>query len=127
MNYSLEEKKSHEKFSRKLYNQKPECKKKRRENQKRYREKYPERVKEINKKCYYKFRSERLANAKTFQKKPCLDPILKDTVTYNCLTLRIRNHPEIYEGIKVKDCLIHIPTIKGLNLLSDEQKKELNI
>lgn len=127
MNYSEEEKKSHQKFSRKLYNQKPEQKKIRREYQRRYRKEYPDRVKETNKKCYYKYKALRLANAREFQKLPCKDPVLQDTITYNCLTLRIRNHPEIYGDIKAKDYIIHIPTIKGLNLLSEEQKEELKM
>lgn len=127
MNYSEEEKKSHAKFSRKLYNQKPEQKRKRREYQREYREKYPDRVKETNKKCYYKYKHDRLTKARQFQKLPCKDPYLGDTVTYNALVLRIRNHPDIYGDIKAKEYLIHIPKIKGLDLLSDEQKKELNI
>lgn len=127
MNYSEEERKAHLKFNSKLYSQKPEQKKRHREYQREYREKYPEKVKETTKKCYYKYRNERLNKAREFQKLPCKDPILGDTVTYNCLTLRIRFHPDLYGDVKAKDYLIRIPKIKGLNLLSDEQKKELNV
>lgn len=127
MNYSEEEKKSHVKFSRKLYNQKPEQKKRHREYQREYVKKYPEKVKETNRKAYYKFRNDRLASARQYQKLPCKDPILQDTVTYNCLTLRIRLHPDIYGDIKAKDYMIHIPKIKGLELLNDEQKEQLEV
>lgn len=127
MNYSEEEKKSHKKFSRKLYNQKPEQKRKRRDYQREYRKNYPDRVKATAKKCYESNRTQRLAKAREFQKLPCKDPVLGDTVTYNCLTLRIRLHPDLYGNVKAKDFMIHIPKIKGLNLLSEEQKEVLEV
>lgn len=125
MNYSEQEIISHRKFSQKIYNRTPEQKEKRRLYQARYRKEHPDRVKKTNKKCYYDRRSQRLMEARQYQKLPCKDPILCDTVTYNCLLLRIRNHKEIYGDIKAKDYLIHIPKIKGLDLLSEEQKKML--
>jgi hypothetical protein len=125
MNYSELEKIEHKKFTQKLYARKPEQKKKRREYQTQYRKDHPDRVKETTKKCYYKYRNERLSKARQFQKLPCKDPYLQDVVTYNCMTLRIRNHPEIYGNVTAKEYMIHIPTIKGLDLLSEEQKKEV--
>ena len=82
-------------------------------------------MKESNKKAYQKFKAVRIANAREFQKRSCRDPILGDTVTYNCLVLRIRNHPDIYGDKKAVDYMIHVPKIKGLDLLNENQREAL--
>lgn len=127
MNYSEEERKAHQKFSRKLYDAKPEQKERRKLYQRQYRKLYPERVKATAKKCYEENRTARTSQARAYQRQPCKDPVLGDTVSYNCLVLRIRYHKDLYGDIKAKDYLIHIPKIKGLSLLSDEQKEKLDI
>lgn len=125
MDYSLEEKKAHKKFSLKLYYQRPDVKKKHREQFREYCKKHPDKVKESNKKAYHKFKALRIASAREFQKRSCRDPILGDIVTYNCLVLRIRNHPDIYGDKKAVDYMIHVPTIKGLDLLNENQREAL--
>lgn len=121
------ERESHRKFSRKLYNQKPEQKRKRREYQREYAKNNPSQIKETQKKFYKNHRSERLVSARNYLSKSCQDPVLGDVVSYNCLVQRIRNHKDLYGDIRPCDYLIHVPTIKGLDLLTQEQKKQLDI
>jgi hypothetical protein len=125
MNYTEEQKKSHLRYSQKVYNQKPENKKRNNERMKKFRRENPERAREIDRNFYYEHRSERIAATTRGNNKPCRDPVLNDTVRYNTLIARIRYHPELYEGVVPKDCIIHTPKIKGLELLSDEQRKQL--
>lgn len=127
MNYSEEEKKAHIKFSRKLYNARPEQKEKRKIYQRKYRKLYPDRVKATAKRHYEENKSIRVAKAREYQRQPCRDPLLGDTISYNCLVLRIHHHKDLYGDIRAKDCLIPIPKIKGIDLLSEEQKEKLEI
>ena len=126
MNVETSEK-NYRKFLAKARNRRPDVKEKLRKQAEIYREKHPDRVKEINRRFYEKHRAERINTAKEYNKRSCRDPILNDVVTYTTLMHRMRYHPDLYEGIKASQCLIHVPTIKGLNLLSEEQKEKLDV
>lgn len=125
MNYTEEQKRSHIRYSQKVYNQKPDVKKKHNEMQKKFRREHPERAREIDSRHYYSNRSQRIAASTQENNKSCRDPVLNDVVRYNTLIARMRYHPELYEGVVPKDCIIRVPKIKGLDLLSDEQRKQL--
>lgn len=127
MDYLEKEKRAHQKYSMKVYNSRPENKKKNNERQKKFRKEHPEKAREIDRRHYYAHRSERITTMTLENNKPCRDPVLNDTVRYNTLIARMRYHPELYEGIRPRDCIIHIPKIKGLDLLSDEQKQDLDL
>lgn len=122
MNYSDLEKKSHRKYSKIVYNSRPEVKEKNRARSRKWRAENLEKAREVDKRFYENHKSQRIDAVKLNNKKPCKDPILGDTVAYNTLIARRRYHPELYEGVVPKDCIIHIPKIKGLNLLSEEQR-----
>lgn len=131
MNYTEEERKAHKKFSIKIYRQKPEVKKKMREYSKRYRENYPDRKKDTDKRYYETHKSQRIASINYYNKRPCRDPVLNDVVSYNSLVSRRRYHPDLYAGTpSPKECLIHIPKIKGIEKYEEElalKKEQENI
>lgn len=127
MNYSEAEKKLHNKYSVKIYNQRPDVKERNRKRALQWRHENIEKAREADSRFYKNHKSERISASALNNSRPCKDPILGDTVRYNTLVVRIRNHPELYGDISPKDYLIHIPKIKGLDLLTEQQKKDLNV
>lgn len=125
MNYTEEERKSHKKFSQKLYRRRPDVKEKNKIYQRKYRDEHRENVQEINKRFYENHRSERIQYTKFYNRRSCKDPVLGDVITYNTLVSRKRYHPDLYEGVILKECLIEVPRIKGLDLL-EKPLEEVN-
>lgn len=125
MNYTEEERKSHKKFSQKLYRRRPDVKEKNKIYHRKYRDEHRENVQEINRRFYENHRSERIQYTKFYNRRSCRDPVLGDVVTYNTLVSRKRYHPDLYEGVVLKDCLIEVPRIKGLDLL-EKPLEEVN-
>lgn len=126
MNIETSEK-DYKKFLAKARNRRPDVKEKLRKQAEVYREKHPDRVRATNQRFYEKHRAERINTAKEYNKRSCRDPILNDVVTYTTLMHRIRYHPDLYGDITPGKCLIHVPTIKGLDLLTEEQKEKLDV
>lgn len=118
--------KEYQKFIHKAWMKRPDVREKTNAYQRQYREKHREKVRETDKRFYENHKDYRIRLVKINNARPCKDPVLGDTVKYNTLVARMRYHPEFYEGIKPKDCLIHIPKIKGIELLNEEQKELLN-
>lgn len=118
--------KEYKKFIHKAWMKRPDVKEKINAYAQKYRDENREQVRATNKRFYEGHKEQRIQLVKANNVRPCKDPVLGDTVKYNTLIARMRHHPEFYEGIKPKDCLVHIPKIKGLDLLSEEQKEQLN-
>lgn len=105
----------------------PEVKEKQREYLKRYKEEHPdfyEKKRKADKAYYERNRSNRIALIGTYNARSCRDPVAGDVCRYNTLIQRMRSHPDWYEGVKAKECLIKVPTIKGLD---DNLKAEYNL
>lgn len=116
--------KSYRAYSLKVYKQRPDVKKKTAAYLKKYREEHMEQYKEYQKKYYKNNRKRSMAQIKYYNDRPCRDPILGDTVKYNTLVSRKMKHPDLYGDLRVADCLIHIPRIKGIELLNEEKKED---
>lgn len=119
--------KSYRNYSRKVYRMRPEVREREREYARKYREShadFKEKHRESDKRYYEKNKFSRIQKVQMFNAKSCNDPVVGDVCKYNTLIHRMRNHKELYEGIKPKDCLIKVPTIKGVD---EELKKEYNL
>ena len=105
----------------------PDVKEKAREYNEKYKKTHPdymEKHREADKKYYERNRTLKIQKIAYYNARSCKDPVVGDVCKYNTLIQRIRHHPDWYEGVKAKDCLIKVPTIKGL----DEQlKSEYNL
>lgn len=119
--------KEYKKYLVKCRRQRPEVRAKEREYHERYKAAHPdyyERKREADKRFYENHRSERIATINRYNSRSCRDPVAGDVCRYNTLVQRIRHHPDWYGDIKPIDCLIQIPTIKGLD---DKLKAEYNL
>lgn len=82
---------------------------------------YREHKKEVAKEYYKNNRSKVIQSISYYNSRSCRDPVAGDVCKYNTLIRRKINHPDLYEGIVIKDCLIKVPTIKNMD---DDLKKE---
>lgn len=117
--------KSYKKYSAKVYSRRPDVRKKNRAYQRKYYEEHLEQYREYQKKSYAKHRFDKIKIIKQYNDRSCRDPVLGDTVKYNTLVRRKMQHPDLYGDLRVADCLIHVPKIKGADLLSEEQRQQL--
>lgn len=114
-------------YLRRCRHHRPDVREKHNAYLRKYRAEHPE-LKEQRKKVaavYYENNRSRLVQAACcYNSKSCRDPVAGDVCRYNTLVHRKRNHPELYKDIVIKDCIIKVPTIKGM----DEQlKREYNM
>jgi hypothetical protein len=116
--------KSYRAYTIKVYNQRPDVKKKHAEYTRKYRQQNPEKYRQYQKKHYENHRTEEVKRIKVYNERPCKDPVLGDTVKYNTLINRKKKHPDLYGDLRVADCLIYIPKIRGLELLNEEKKED---
>lgn len=105
----------------------PDVKAKEKEYADRYRANHPdyvERHRESQKRYFENNRTIAQQKIIEYNSRSCRDPVAGDVCRYNTLVNRKRTHPDWYEGVVPKDCLVKVPTIKGM----DEQlKKEYNM
>ena len=107
--------------------QRPDVKAKERAYFERYKAEHPdfrEKKRESDKRLYEKHRTQRIATINRYNARSCRDPVVGDVCKYNTLVQRIRHHKDWYGDIKPIDCLIKVPTIKGLD---DKLKEEYNL
>lgn len=105
-------------------NQRPDVKAKNREYAKRYRETHPDYMEKHRKsdiEYYKRNRSVRASRIAYYNARSCRDPVVGDVCKYNTLIRRKLNHPDLYEGVNTRECIIKVPRIKGLD---EELKKE---
>lgn len=74
--------------------------------QKKIRDANPDRIKTYAQRNYNKHKGTRISYATQRNRLPCRDPLTGDIIQYSTLLSRKRNHPELYSGIVMKDCLI---------------------
>lgn len=121
----MDAQKEYKKFLTKARNRRPDVKEKLRKQAADYREKHPDRIKATNQRFYERHKAERINTSKEYNRRSCRDPILHDVVTYTTLMHRIKYHRDLYGNVTPGQFLIHVPKIKGLDLLSTEQKEKL--
>lgn len=113
----------YQKYLNKCRRQRPDVKAKLKEYHERYKAAHPdfaEKHRETDRRYYERNRSQRIRSVCYYNQRSCRDPIAGDVCKYNTLVHRKRNHPDWYENVSPKDCVIKVPTIRGL----DEQLKE---
>lgn len=119
--------KEYKDYLRRCRARRPDVMQKNREYARRYREEHPdyrEKHRAMDRDYYERNRTLKIQKIAYYNARSCRDPVAGDVCKYNTLIQRIRHHPDWYEGVKAKDCLIKVPTIKGL----DEQlKSEYNL
>lgn len=115
-------------YLRRLRYKRPEVKAKHKEYMDRYIAKDPEgyaaKRKAQKKDHYENNKSIYMQYACQYNSKSCKDPVVGDVCRYNTLVKRKRNHPDLYEGVSLQDCLNQIPQIRGVD---EELKKEYNL
>ena len=107
--------------------QRPEVKAKEKEYRDRYRATHPDwnKNREQYDKTYYENnRTKKIRENTLFNNRSCHDPIAGDVCRYNTLVQRKRYHPDWYKDVRPGDCLIKVPTIKGMD---EELRKEYNM
>ena len=125
MNYTEEERKQHIKFNRKVWLSRPDVKEKRKLYAREYNNKHREEKRACERRFYERNKTQRIASINQYNRRPCRDPVLQDIVAYNTLINRRRNHPDIYAGTpSPRECLIHIPKIKGIEKYEAEMKEK---
>ena len=119
--------KQYRNFILKAWRKRPDVKEKLLAYQRKYAAEHREQIRENDKKFYANHKAERIEAVKRNNVRMCKEPVVGDNVKYNTLIARIKRHKEFYVGVVPKDCIIHIPKIKGIELLSEEQKEQNNI
>lgn len=95
--------------------------------QDKYRKTHPEYAEKKKASCrryYERTRDIRIQMANQYNARSCKDPVAGDICRYNTLVRRKSRQPELYEGISPAECLVKVPTIKGLD---EHLKKEYNL
>ena len=117
--------KSYKAYSQKVYNRRPDVRKKKNEYLKKYREEHLEQFRGYQKKHYLANRFKQIKAIQQYNARSCKDPVMGDVIKYNTLVRRKMTHPDLYGDIRPADYLIKVPKIGGMNLLSEEQKQQL--
>ena len=105
----------------------PEVKAKEKAYLEKYKAEHPdylERKRATERRFYENHRSQRIAAINRYNSRSCRDPVVGDVCRYNTLIQRIRHHKDWYEGVVPIECLIKVPTIKGLD---SKLKEEYNL
>lgn len=107
--------KDYKNFLRRCAYRRPEVREKVQGYNKKWRDKNPEKVKEGSRRYAETHKIEMKRYATNYNKKSCRDPVLGDVCSYNTLIHRKGYHPDLYEGVVPKDCIIRIPQIAGVD------------
>lgn len=106
--------KDYKNYLRRCRYRRPEVKKKIQDYNKKWCAEHPDLIKEYGKRYRENNRSQIVQKINYYNSRSCRDPVLGDVCRYNTLIARKRYHPELYEGIVVKDCIIR-DLIKGVD------------
>lgn len=110
-------------YLRRCRYRRPEVKEKISNYSKKWAAEHPEEMKEYRRRYREKNRTQLVQKIGFYNSRSCRDPVMGDVCRYNTLIARKRYHPDLYEGVVIKDCIIR-DQIKGV----DEQlKKEYNL
>ena len=82
---------------------------------------YVEKKRECARRYYHRTRDVRIQIVNQYNCRSCKDPVVGDVCRYNTLIRRKSRHPDLYEGVTPAECLVKVPTIKGMD---NELKKE---
>jgi len=99
-------------YLRRCRYRRPEVKEKIQNYNKKWAEEHPDLVKEYNRRYREKNRTQIIQKINFYNARSCRDPVLGDVCKYNTLIARKRYHPDLYEGVIPKDCLIR-DLVKG--------------
>lgn len=106
--------KDYRNYLRRCRYRRPDVKEKILSYNKEWRESHPDLMKEYQKRYREKNKTQLIQKINYYNARSCRDPVLGDVCKYNTLIARKRYHPDLYEGIVPKDCLIR-DNIKGLD------------
>ena len=123
----MEDKMSYENYLRKCRQRRPEVRAKRKAYAEQYRKSHPdyyEKHRLADRKYYENNKTQKIQKTTMFNAKSCRDPVAGDVCKYNTLIQRKMHHPDLYEGVVPRECIIKVPTIKGLD---EELRKEYNL
>ena len=118
---------SYKNYLRRCRRQRPEVREKERQYVEKYIRTHPdykEKKRESDKKYYDNNKTQVMQKVAQYNARSCNDPVVGDVCRYNTLVHRIKYHPELYEGVIAKDCLIKVPVIKGVD---SKLKEEYNL
>lgn len=101
-------------YLRRCRYRRPEVREKINDYNRKWAAEHPELMKEYQKRYRQKNRSQFIQKIAYYNARSCRDPIVGDVCKYNTLIARKRYHPDWYEGVVPKDCLIR-NNIKGLD------------
>ena len=102
-------------YLRRCRYRRPEVKAKISAYNKKWLDEHPDLKKEYSRRYRERNRSQIVQKINYYNQRSCKDPVLGDVCRYNTLIARKRYHPDLYEGVVPKDCLIR-PNVKGLDL-----------
>lgn len=104
-------------YLRRCRYRRPEVKEKIQSYNKKWVEEHPDLIKEYAKRYREKNKTQIIQKTYYYNSRSCRDPVLGDVCKYNTLVARKTYHPDLYEGVVLKDCLIR-------NLITGVDKEE---
>ena len=107
--------KDYKNYLRRCRYRRPEVKAKISAYNKKWLDEHPDLKKEYSRRYRERNRTQIVQKINYYNQRSCRDPVLGDVCRYNTLIARKRYHPDLYEGVIPKDCLIR-PNVKGLDL-----------
>ena len=107
--------KDYKNYLRRCRYRRPEVKAKISAYNKKWLDEHPDLKKEYSRRYRERNRTQIVQKINYYNQRSCRDPVLGDVCRYNTLIARKRYHPDLYEGVVPKDCLIR-PNVKGLDL-----------
>lgn len=110
-------------YLRRCRYRRPEVKEKIQSYNKKWVAEHPDLVKEYNRKYREKNRTQIVQKIYYYNSRSCRDPVLGDVCKYNTLIARRRYHPDLYEGVVPKDCLIR-DLVKGVDRAETQMYNE---
>ena len=102
-------------YLRRCRYRRPEVKAKISAYNKKWLDEHPDLKKEYSRRYRERNRTQIVQKINYYNQRSCRDPVLGDVCRYNTLIARKRYHPDLYEGVIPKDCIIR-PNVKGLDL-----------
>ena len=115
--------KDYKNYLRRCRYRRPEVKEKICSYNKKWNAEHPEQVKEYYKRYRERNKTQLIQRINYYNSRSCRDPVLGDVCRYNTLISRKRYHPDLYEGVVPKDCLIR-DLVKGIDLLEKQNYNE---
>ena len=118
--------KDYKNYLRRCRYRRPEVRDKIYNYNKKWAEEHRDQMKEYHKRYREKNKTQLIQKIYYYNTRSCRDPVLGDVCKYNTLIARKRYHPDLYEGVIPKDCLIR-DLVKGVDREETQKYNEDNL